>query len=234
MLPGLGSLVVDVTTGEVASVNFDASNVLSIRGNGSPRLVELVAVPPKPESTEGPHTIRSLLMFWRDMDAAGNVEPVAGAGQVGLRRIVTGPRWFSAWVGPGFAAPQLVVRACDPATLRLPRDVGTASAAVAAIDGNGNEISTLVATDGARLDALGVLGGNTEHALVAVRADGRSLVVAWHPYAGTLAAVTHLNADAQVSIANLSALCRYCPLQVPAGPDQVNAETPVNASPTTS
>lgn len=253
MVAGSESRVVDVTTNAVQSAEVEATDVLSLRGYGTPRLAQLVPVAPGANATEGPHTIRALLLLWREMDAAGNVEPVAGAGQVGVRRIVTGPPWFSAWVGPGFASPQLVVRACDPATLLLPRDVGPATGAVAAIDGNGNEMGTLVATGGARLDALGVVRHEREQALVAVRAEGRSMVVAWDPYARTFRAVTHVNADTQVSIADLGERCPYCPLVVELDPegvepgpenlelgpenlelDQENAAIPVNASPTTS
>jgi hypothetical protein len=235
MLPGLGGRVVDVTTDDVMPVDVGPFDVLSLRGYGSPRLAQLIAVPPNPDTTESPHTIRSLLMFWRDMDAAGNLEPVAGAGQVGVRHIVTGPPWFSAWVGPGFVSPALVVRACDPAALRLPREVGPASAAVAAIDGNGNEVATLVATDGSRLDVLGLLGLN--EALVAVRTEARSMVVAWNPYDGSVVAVTHLNADAQVSVADLLALpdqgMGIMPLPIP-DLTYTNAAIPVSAWPTTS
>ena len=225
--------VVDVTTDAVRPAEVEATDVLSLRGYRVPRLTQLVPVPPAENAREGPSTIRSLLLFWRDMDAAGNVEPVAGAGQVGIQRIVTGPPWFSAWVGPGFASPQLVVRACDPATLLLPRGVGPASAAIAAIDRFGNEIATLVATGGTRLDALGVIQAEHERALVAVRDEGRSMVVAWDPHAGTFAAMTHLNADTQVSIADLDAPCPDCTRFVVAWDQEANAVIPVNASPTT-
>jgi hypothetical protein len=194
MLPGLGSLVVDITTGEVESISADASDLISVRGQESPWLVELVTAPP--ETTEGTQTVRSLL-FWRNPATADDSSR-------GL--VVTGSPWLSAWTGPGFAGLQIVVRACDPAMVRLPRDVGPASAAVAALDQGGNEIATLVATDGNRLDALGILGQGAEQALVALRTEGRSLVVAWNPYDGSVAAVTHLNAGAQVSVADLLAL----------------------------
>lgn len=168
------------------------------------------------------------------MGTAGDVEPVAGAGQVVDRRIVTGPPWFSVWVGPGFASPALVVRACDPTTLLLPREVDTASAAVAAIDGDGDEVATLVATGGARLDVLGLLRRETQLALVAVRTGSRSLVVAWNPYDGSLAAVTYLTADAQVSVADLLAPCSDCSRVVVELDQETNEATPVSASPTTS
>jgi hypothetical protein len=222
MVPGLSALVVDVATDEVAPLNADASNLISVRGHGSPWLVELVAAPPG--TTQGAQTVRSLL-FWRNPAAADDTSR-------GL--VVTGSPWLSAWTGSGFAGLRLVVRACDPGMVRLPRDVGTASGVVAALDGNGNEIATLVATDGTRLDTLGILGQEPEHALVALRSEGRSLVVAWNPYNGTVAAVTHLNADAQVSIADLLKYCPYCRSRMETELAQTNAETPVNASPTTS
>ena len=71
-------------------------------------------------------------------------------------------------------------------------------------------------------------------AMVAVRTGGRSLVVAWNPNNGTVAALTHLNADAQISIADLIKHCAYCRSWMEPEPVQTKAETPVNASPTTS
>lgn len=227
ILPGLdGSLVVDTDSDTVRGIDIDPVDILTLRGYVIPRLAYLIAVPAVPDATEGPHTIRSLLEYWREMDRTGTVEPVAGAGEAAIRRIVTGPPWLSAWTGPGWASPEVVVRRCDPATLLLPPDVGPADAAIAAIDTTGNHIATLVATGDIRIEPLGHL--SPQQTLVGVRAAGRSLVAVWEPATGAVATVIVVSADTPVSIADL-----LVPLGLPA-PDQENAGIPVSASPTTS
>jgi hypothetical protein len=198
---------------EVNSVDVDSHDVLALRGHTTPRLTQLVAVAAEPDAAERPDTPRSMLLYWRDRDATGTVEPVAGAGQVGVRRIVTGPPWLGAWVGPGWASPELVVRACAPTGLLLPADVGPASAAVAALDSTGQAIATLVATDGTRLDALGLIASYPDdvRALVAARTDERSVLVAWDPKIGTVVTITRINVDTQVSTADLAGVnCPWC------------------------
>lgn len=200
ILPGTdGSIVVDVTTDEVRRIALDPVDILTQRGLPNPRLARLVAVPDAPKDEGAP--TRSVLEYWREMDSTGTVEPIAGAGQVAQRHIVTGPPWLGAWVGPGWASGDVVVRACDPATLALPPEVGRATTAVAALDPFGNHLATLVATDDTRIEPLGHL--SPQETLIGVRTTGRSLVAVWNPSTGTLATVIPVNADTSVSVADV-------------------------------
>ncbi|MBX6750507.1 MAG: hypothetical protein IRY85_12705, partial [Micromonosporaceae bacterium] len=156
---------------------------------------------PDAAAPENATSTRSVLEYWREMDSTGTVEPVAGAGQVDQRRIVTGPPWLRAWGGPGWASPELVVRACDPTPLALPPEVGRATTAIAALDPSGTYVATLVATDDTRIEPLGQL--SRQETLIGVRTTGRSLVAAWEPSTGRLATVILINADTSVSVADI-------------------------------
>lgn len=226
ILPGLdGSIVVDTTTDEVHRLGLDPLDILTLRGYPDHRLARLIAVPDV-SATGDSQPIRSTLELWQDTDSTGTVEPIAGAGEVAIRRVVTGPPWLHAWVGPGWASPRLIVRQCDPATLALPPDVGRAKTAIAAIGAQGGHIATLVAAGNDRIEALGYL--SPQETLVGVRTNGRSLVVVWDPSAGTLATVIVINADASVSIADLLLPLGSLPVTTP----EAHAQTPVGASPT--
>ncbi len=202
LLPGPDEgIVVDALTGDVTAVDVLVADVLTARGFEQPRLSQLVAT--TPSDLVADDAIRAVLLRWRETDALERREPAAGAGQVGIRRIVAGPRWLGDWAGPGWVSPEVVARACDPDTLLLPRGIDPAVAAIVAIAETGDYLGTLAATGSVRVEVLGF--DDPQRILVAAYVDGRSALLAWDPRSGAITLGTLMNAETSISVADLLA-----------------------------
>ena len=177
-----GSLTLDVTTGRVSQAPLVAEQVVTLPDDPTGPPLRLAAA-----ATEGPST-------------GDNVRAELISGEPPLTRTVIGPPWLSAQRGPAWGSSLLVLRACDPATLALPAEVGVARSAVMALRRDGGYLRTLVSVD-AQLDILNMIG--LRQAVVAVHRDGRTLVLAWAPEEDLLHVLTEVNGEGALALAGL-------------------------------
>ncbi len=210
-----GAREVDLNTDQVTTLSGVAgADVVTVEGNPSSPFTELVP-------TGATSTQRSLIRLWRSgpvvvpvadgspsasasppeaTSASASASPTASAPDLDERRIA-GPSWIGSWFGPGWSSSLLYVRACDPATLLLPEDVGVARAAIGAVMPSGLYAGTLAAVDNAQLEVVGFL--RAHQLVVSARANGRTLLLGWTPAGGALNLVATFTAEVRVSVADL-------------------------------
>jgi hypothetical protein len=193
-----GAREIDVDTGSVLErAGVTGLDVVSTRGPTSTGFTEMLG-----RSTTGlPPRIR----VWRT-EPGPSAEPpptpgVAPESDIEDRR-VSGPPWVGTWMGTGWATGDTFVRACLARFLDLPRSVGSARAAIAAISGTGLHAGTLTVVDFTTLDILGFADAQT----VLVSAGSSQMattILAWNPRTAVLQRVTTLNGYVRVSLADL-------------------------------
>jgi hypothetical protein len=218
---GSGAQVIDVDTGQTTNLTgLSGVNVLTMQGPDVPTTpVELV-----PSSQGGTQPAR--IRVWRQepsgapgglatpgasaapsasVGATPTAIPSSGASpgdSVVEDRPIFAPTWVGRWGGSGWGNSGLLARPCDPGTLLLPRNVGVAHDAIAAVDIHGLYVRTLAAVEeGSTMDPLGFVDSQT--ALIRVSEGSRSWVVAWDVPNGSLEKVTSVNANVQMSLPDL-------------------------------
>jgi len=194
-----GSLLVDAVTAVATATNVVSTNLMTARGRRSPTLTELVTAGPDNEPAETDENVRSVILTSPNPGLPAAVQTTATA-----RRPVTGPPWLDAWNGPGWASSRFYVRSCDLSRLELPREFGVPTSAVAAVRVTGHHAATLVSVDGVRLEPLGFDVSEPGVALVSAQTTEDTVqVLAWRPDEGRLFVVMTINADTDVSVADL-------------------------------
>jgi hypothetical protein len=204
--------VLDVVTGEISAVaGITGIDVVTVEGNPDGPFVEMV-------SAASIGSGRSRIRYWRTPPEAvpvvtttppsGSAAPAPPSGSpappVGGdydERPVFGPTWIGDWRGPAWSSALLYVRACSPATLRLPTRVGSGWAAIGALQPNGRYAGTLVSVDSTQLDALGFLRAN--ELLVAAMSSGATALLGWTPTGGEFVVVATFTDAVRLSVADL-------------------------------
>jgi hypothetical protein len=208
---------VDVDTGKVTTLSgVTGADVVAVEGNPSAPFMELVP-------TGATSAQRSLIRLWRSGPvvvpaSVGSPSASASASESAsasasasastrphhptwYERLVVGPSWIGPWLGPGWSSSLLFVRACNPATLLLPDDVGVAHSAVGAVMPSGLYAGTLAAVDNAQLEVVGFL--RAHQVLVSARANGRTLLLGWTPAGGAVNLVATFTAEVRLSVADM-------------------------------
>jgi hypothetical protein len=211
---GSGAQVINVDTGKTTNLTgLSGVNVLTMQGPDVPTTpVELV---PSSQGSGQPARIR----FWRQEppstsgglatpgsspgpSSPASASPAAPAESAVEDRPIFAPTWVGRWGGSGWGNAALLARPCDPGTLVLPRNVGIAHDAIAAVNVHGLYVRTLAAVEEeSTMDALGFTDPQT--VLVRVSKSNRSWVLAWDVPNGILERVTSVNAVAQISLPDL-------------------------------
>jgi hypothetical protein len=204
-----GAREVDLESDEVATLSgVNGNDVVTVEGNPSSPFTEMVP-------TRATAAARSLIRLWRsgpalvpasDGSPTGSASPSQSASASPTppdldERLVSGPAWIGSWFGPGWSSNLLFVRACNPANLLLPEDVGVAHAAIGAVMPSGLYAGTLTAVDNTQLEVAGFL--RAHQLLVAARANGRTLLLAWAPAGGAVNLIAAFTAEVRVSVADL-------------------------------